>query len=119
MKKAFSILLVLVMALSLCACGAKMEEAVVGEWTFSESKTYNGRDYTATTTLVIYKGGTGVFWKPGQPYNLYEPVKYNMTWEIKDGVLNIETILGVDGFEYDASAKTLTRLDKSLTLTRK
>ncbi len=111
MKKSLSLLLVLVLCLSLCACGVNVEEAVVGTWSCTEAQKYD-------TVIELYKGGTGKYITLIDGSTEYGS-NYPITWEVKDGVLNITLQFGVEGFIYNESFDTLTRVDNSETFTRK
>ena len=85
MKKALSILLVLVMCLSLCACGggndAPATEAPT-EKTMDKNDTSNyvGEWENEFFRLTITKGGVG-------RYSNYDKEQYDLNWEVKDEVL--------------------------------
>lgn len=90
MKKALSILLVLVMCLSLCACGGgesntsntpETTEAPT-EKTMDKNDTSNyvGEWANEYFRLTITKGGVG-------RYSNYDTEQYDLNWEVKDEVL--------------------------------
>ena len=100
MKKVISILLVLVIALSLCACGGKGK--YVGTYT-SEGHfdVRDGSSYQVSTKLVINSDGTGSLVATSLDeddsvlYGKYELnvgdvfYAYELTWEESDGYLII------------------------------
>ena len=94
MKKLLALLLAIVLCFTLCACGGtqKMKNAVIGTWI--REYEFNGTNYT--TTIQIFKGGTGTFdtKEDGKRDYLAETlggvsVPDSITWEIVDNVLNI------------------------------
>lgn len=90
MKKALSILLVLVICLSLCACGGGKDTPAAEtptEKTMDKNDTANyvGEWETEHFRLTITKGGVGRYenlMKPDEAKEIYD-----LNWEVKDEVL--------------------------------
>ena len=73
MKKLISVLLILTMLLSLCACGATPEEKLIGQWRrvsenrnifasyleFFDNGTYNGGNFTITGNRIRFQKNWG------------------------------------------------------------
>ena len=123
MKKVISILLVLVIALSLCACSNKVniKESVIGTWELNEVlPSYWGGTYVETTILEIYQGGTGKL-RVLVDGDASRGSTNSATWEIKDGVLNfsVATFNTTNGYIYDADSDTLKSVDNTMVYTRK
>lgn len=123
MKKTISLLLVLVIALSLCACSNKVniKESVIGTWELNEVlPSYRGGTYVKTTILEIYQGGTGKYriLEDGDAGN---GSTNSATWEITDGILNfsVATFNMTRGYIYDADSDTLKSVDSTKVFTRK
>ena len=99
MKKLLALLLAAAMCFSLVACGGKVEDAVIGDWTgdFVYGSTTihaNGNSdmcleagHKATTTLSIYNGGAMQFVVRSNETGF--ETKNSGTWEVSDGVLVI------------------------------
>ena len=126
MKKILSLIMALIMCLSLCACGDKKatdateaatisdvlaEEDVVGTWqwiTPGEQGPANG-----VTHLELYEGGTGKGTNSSMTGGSYYPV----TWEIRDGVINISASnTPTVGMKFEDGK--LIAVDRSFTYTR-
>jgi len=90
MKKIFSLLLVVSMFLSLCACGGgdKLDK--------SDASNYVGVWESATLRLTITKGGIGN-WGFLSVNDSSSPIK----WEIKEDIMVVTK--SVAGFEYNAA----------------
>ena len=91
MKKAIAILLVVVMALSLCACDGDIKKAIIGRW----ETQYLWNDGTEMVGYItFYQGGTGEkgHYPVNDPDNIdsYYRAGEGFTWEVKDGVINID-----------------------------
>lgn len=131
MKKIFSLLLVLTMILSLCACGvdnmqteSTQTESTQTESTQTESTqidknikdAYIGVWETKQLRLMITKGGVGK-WGFLVDNKDFDATSFPINWEIKDEVLAVTfSIAGFDynaAFELDDSATILHEIQKS------
>ena len=88
MKRVFSLLLVLVLCLSLCACGGTKEATTEPKLDKNETMNYIGVWESAHMRFTIEKGGVGRYELPGNRSGYYD-----FTWEVKDEIVII-TIKG-------------------------
>ena len=127
MKKALSIIMILVICLSACACGlTKTEDAVVGTWKSTYETTENAIGFYSvgdvyTNTIELYKGGTGkIYWK-NETRN-EDGSNTSLSWETQDDVININySLAGSDrfvGYIYNAENDTITSADNKYTFYR-
>ena len=101
MKKIVAMILVMAMCLSLSACGkVKVEEAIIGDWTYDliwtgpASRERDNPDmciaegHSATNTLSFFKGGTFELTTRSNETG-FETTQFSGTWEIVDGAVVI------------------------------
>ena len=116
MKKSFSLLLVIVMLLSLCACGGSDSPDK------SDSSNYIGTWESETLCLVITKGGV-VRWGFSSEGTDISQSTLPINWEIKDEVLVVTTsMMGFDFnavFELNAAGDILNEIQKTALLPKK
>ena len=103
-KKIMVIILAMIMAMSLVACGGKKTE-FIGTWEIVDNPTWYMQ------IMELYEGGTGKGFMESEADSWY-----NLKWEFTDNVLNI-TVVG--GFElttgYKVDGNTMTSVDGDFT----
>ncbi len=121
MKKLFSLLLVVSMILSLCACGGdnKQTESTPSNTNTLDKSTkdaYIGTWETEQLRLMITKGGIGK-WGFLVDDGEFDAASMPINWEVKDEIMVVT--MSVAGFEYNAafelndSADILNEIQKS------
>lgn len=120
MKKIIAMILVAVVCFSLSACGkVKVEEAIIGDWTYDY--TYNtdlvtygdrndpnrhiGKGDPVTNTMSFFEGGTYKLVATNTNTG-YEHTMFSGTWEMKDGVVVISASLGLESGSYSLAVNT-------------
>jgi len=102
MKKVFSVLLVLAIAISLVACGAKVEEKILGKWTFATQTIIFNADHTGE--LLMNGESRAVTWSfdEGSRQILVTMVESGMTDE---GIYReSDDTINVDGAIFERAA---------------
>lgn len=122
MKKVISILLVLVIALSLCACGESVKEgesvkkAVVGIWEYE----YNwvdawNQNRHGKKICEFYEDGTGRYYYIELPSE-ERGSTWTFDWDVKESTIVAHFYRGdntdIERFTYDFDSNTVTELDE-------
>ncbi len=126
MKKVLAFILIITMCFALSACQSgntevNLEDAVVGTWA---REPYETDSYDAVYEYYeIYKGGTGQHIIINEEYGEKEKSTLQLTWEVKDDVVNIDfeylyfsANKTVVGFTYDEETNTLTSMNKEIVV---
>lgn len=99
MKKILALLLAAAICLTLVACGSKVEETVIGDWSGDfiysmetihangNSKLCIAAGHNVTTTLSLFEGNALQITLHSNETGF--EIFYNGTWEIKNGILVI------------------------------
>lgn len=121
MKRTGMFILLLIVVLSLFACGNddskdKEEFNPVGTWATSfeitETEAGNQKGDIITWTFYNYEGGSGKFTITNSRTPLQNG-EFNTTWEMKDEVVNITYSSITMGFRVDKDNDTLNPVDGS------
>ena len=128
MKKLLAVILIIAMCFAITACKEEteteefnLEDAVIGTW---EREPYETDSYDAVYEYYeIYKGGTGQHIIIQEEYGKKEKSTLQLTWEVKDDVVNIDfeylyfsADKTVVGFTYDKEENTLTSMNKEIVV---
>ena len=113
MKKILTFALVVVTALSLCACGAKLtSESCVGVWKLDVAN--SDANSFAVETMELLEGGIG----KGTISQMTDGSYYPLVWEIKDNVLEVSLDMSQISYSFQLNEGTLSSTDGKIFYTK-